>query len=148
MLIGDGVPPSNVGRGYVLRRIIRRAIRSMRQLGWHDGPALPDLLPVARDCMSPSYPELAEEFDRISAYAYGEEEAFLATLKSGSTILDVAIAETKKSRKKKLSGAQAFQLHDTYGFPIDLTLEIAAEAGLGVDADGFRKLMTAQRTRA
>jgi alanyl-tRNA synthetase len=148
MLIGDGVTPSNEGRGYVLRRIIRRAVRAMRLLGWATGPALPELLPIARDCMSPSYPELAEQFDRISAYAYGEEEAFLTTLRAGTTILDTAIAQTKKSRKKKLSGDQAFQLHDTYGFPIDLTLEIAAEAGLGVDADGFRRLMTEQRTRA
>jgi alanyl-tRNA synthetase len=148
MLIGDGVTPSNEGRGYVLRRILRRAVRSMRLLGWQDGAALPRLLPVARDCMSPSYPELATEYGRISSYAYGEEEAFLATLRAGTTILDTAIAQTKKARKKKLSGDQAFQLHDTYGFPIDLTLEIAAEAGLGVDAEGFRRLMTEQRQRA
>ena len=148
MLIGDGVTPSNEGRGYVLRRIVRRAVRAMRLLGWQGGPTLPELLPVARDCMAPSYPELAEDFERISAYAYGEEEAFLTTLRSGTTILDTAIAETKKARKKKLSGDKAFQLHDTYGFPIDLTLEIAAEAGLGVDSDGFRKLMAEQRQRA
>jgi alanyl-tRNA synthetase len=148
MLIGDGVTPSNEGRGYVLRRILRRSIRAMRLLGWQGGPALPELLPVARDCMSPSYPEVESEFGRISSYAYAEEEAFLSTLRSGTTILDTAIAETKKSRRKKLSGAKAFQLHDTYGFPIDLTLEIAAEAGLGVDQDGFRKLMAEQRMRA
>ncbi len=148
MLIGDGVTPSNEGRGYVLRRIMRRSIRAMRLLGWQGGPVLPELLPVARDCMSPSYPEVAEEFGRISSYAYGEEEAFLTTLKAGTTILDTAIAETKKARKKKLSGDKAFQLHDTYGFPIDLTLEIAAEANLGVDQEGFRKLMTEQRQRA
>lgn len=148
MLIGDGVTPSNEGRGYVLRRIVRRSIRAMRLLGWSGGPVLPELLPVARDCMSPSYPELAEDFGRISEYAYGEEEAFLTTLKSGTTILDTAIADTKKARKKKLPGDKAFQLHDTYGFPIDLTLEIAAEAGLGVDEAGFRKLMAEQRTRA
>ena len=141
MLIGDGVTPSNEGRGYVLRRIVRRAVRAMRLLGWPGGPVLPELLPVARDCMSPSYPELATDFERISAYAYGEEEAFLTTLRSGTAILDTAIADTKKSRQKQLSGEKAFQLHDTYGFPIDLTLEIAAEAGLGVDAEGFRKLM-------
>jgi alanyl-tRNA synthetase len=109
---------------------------------------MPELLPVARDCMAPSYPELAADFDRISQYAYGEEEAFLATLKSGTTILDTAIADTKKTGGATLSGAQAFQLHDTYGFPIDLTLEIAAEQGLSVDEDGFRRLMTEQRTRA
>src|SRR5690606_19026769 len=93
MIIGDGVTPSNEGRGYVLRRILRRAVRAMRLLGWQSGPALPHLLPVARDCMAPSYPELAEDFDRISSYAYAEEEAFLSTLRAGTTILDTAIAE-------------------------------------------------------
>ncbi|MDG4800123.1 alanine--tRNA ligase [Micromonospora sp. WMMD980] len=147
MLIGDGVTPSNEGRGYVLRRIMRRAIRAVRLLGYQDR-ALPELLPVARDCMAPSYPELAEEFGRISQYAYAEEDAFLATLRAGTTILDTAIAETKSAGKPALSGDKAFQLHDTYGFPIDLTLEIAAEQGLQVDADGFRRLMADQRSRA
>jgi alanyl-tRNA synthetase len=147
MLIGDGVTPANEGRGYVLRRIMRRAIRSMRLLGWQ-GQALPELLPVARDCMSPSYPELAKDFERISGYAYAEEDTFLSTLRSGTTILDTAIAETKKSGATQLAGDKAFQLHDTYGFPIDLTLEIAAEQGLEVDQEGFRSLMTGQRTRA
>jgi alanyl-tRNA synthetase len=147
MLIGDGIVPSNEGRGYVLRRIMRRAIRSMRLLGW-PGAAMPELLPVARDCMAPSYPELAEEFGRISTYAYAEEEAFLSTLRAGTTILDTAITETKASGSPALSGAQAFQLHDTYGFPIDLTLEIAQEQGLEVDQDGFRRLMADQRSRA
>jgi alanyl-tRNA synthetase len=147
MLIGDGIVPGNEGRGYVLRRIMRRAIRAMRLLGWQ-GAALPELLPVARDCMSPSYPELAAEFGRISSYAYQEEESFLSTLRAGTTILDTAITETKKSGGAALTGAQAFQLHDTYGFPIDLTLEIAQEQGLAVDQDGFRRLMTDQRSRA
>ncbi|MFY1671746.1 alanine--tRNA ligase [Plantactinospora sp. WMMB334] len=147
MLIGDGVTPANEGRGYVLRRIMRRAIRAMRLLGWQER-ALPELLPVARDCMSPSYPELAGEFDRISSYAYAEEDAFLATLRAGTTILDTAIAETRSAGGAKLSGDKAFQLHDTYGFPIDLTLEIAAEQGLSVDQDGFRRLMADQRARA
>lgn len=148
MLIGDGVTPANEGRGYVLRRIMRRAVRAMRLLGWQDGPSMPELLPVARDCMSPSYPELAEEYDRISQYAYGEEEAFLATLKTGTTILDTAIADTRSAGGKQLAGDKAFQLHDTYGFPIDLTLEIAAEQGLSVDEEGFRRLMAEQRARA
>ncbi|BCJ41519.1 alanine--tRNA ligase [Actinoplanes ianthinogenes] len=147
MLIGDGIVPSNEGRGYVLRRIMRRAIRAMRLLGWQ-GASLPELLPIARDCMSPSYPELAEEFGRISTYAYAEEDAFLATLKSGTTILDTAISETRASNKTQLSGDKAFQLHDTYGFPIDLTLEIAQEQGLDVDQEGFRRLMADQRARA
>jgi alanyl-tRNA synthetase len=147
MLIGDGIVPSNEGRGYVLRRIMRRAIRSIRLLGWQ-APALPELLPVARDCMSPSYPEIAEDFGRISTYAYQEEEAFLSTLRAGTTILDTAITDTKKTGGGQLSGSQAFQLHDTYGFPIDLTLEIAGEQGLTVDEDGFRRLMADQRSRA
>ena len=92
MLIGDGVVPSNEGRGYVLRRILRRAIRAMRLLGWQ-GAALPELLPVARDCMAPSYPEVAGDFERIATYAYGEEEAFLSTLRAGTTILDTAVSE-------------------------------------------------------
>ncbi|WP_433365636.1 alanine--tRNA ligase [Actinoplanes sp. CA-142083] len=147
MLIGDGVIPSNEGRGYVLRRIMRRAIRAIRLLGWQ-APALPELLPVARDCMAPSYPELATEFQRISDYAYAEEDSFLSTLRAGTTILDTAITDARRAGEKSLSGSQAFQLHDTYGFPIDLTLEIAGEQGLSVDEDGFRRLMADQRARA
>ena len=147
MLIGDGVRPGNEGRGYVLRRLLRRAVRSMRQLGYAD-PALPELLPVSRDCMAPSYPELARDFERISAYAYAEEEAFRRTLASGSTILDTALRSAKSSGTPDLSGQQAFALHDTYGFPIDLTVEIAQEAGLGVDKVGFVRLMSEQRDRA
>jgi alanyl-tRNA synthetase len=147
MLIGDGVTPSNEGRGYVLRRILRRAVRAMRLLGVEDR-SFPELFPVARDCMSPSYPEIAADFDRISSYAYGEEEAFAQTLRAGTTILDTAVRDTKASGGAVLGGAQAFALHDTFGFPIDLTLEMAAEQGLTVDEDGFRRLMAEQRTRA
>jgi alanyl-tRNA synthetase len=147
MLISDGVTPSNDGRGYVLRRIMRRAIRAMRLLG-HEGPSMPELLPVARDCMAPSYPEVAEDFARISQYAYGEEDAFLSTLGKGTTILDVAIGEAKSAGARTISGDKAFQLHDTYGFPIDLTLEMAEEQGLSVDQDAFRRLMHDQRSRA
>src|SRR3954463_19548 len=140
MLIGDGVTPSNEGRGYVLRRILRRAVRSMRLLGFGE-PALPHLLPVARDCMAPSYPELATDFDRISTYAYAEEQAFLHTLRSGTAILDTAVLETKSAGGTQLSSGRAFQLHDTFGFPIELTLEMAAEQGISVDEAGFRRLM-------
>ncbi len=147
MLIGDGVVPSNEGRGYVLRRILRRAIRAMRLLGYED-PALPELLPAARDCMAPSYPELATDFGRISTYAYAEEEAFRHTLRAGTTILDTAVAETKKAGGTRLPGEKAFELHDTHGFPIELTLEMAAEQGLSVDEDGFRRLMREQQQRA
>ncbi|MCW2523902.1 MAG: alanine--tRNA ligase, partial [Frankiales bacterium] len=152
MLIGDGVTPSNEGRGYVLRRILRRAIRSMRLLGW-DEPALPELMPVARDCMSASYPELATDFERIKMIAYSEEESFRKTLASGTAIFEGAAAELLQgvppvAGTAVLPGEQAFKLHDTYGFPIDLTLEMAAESGLTVDLDGFHRLMTEQRERA
>ncbi len=147
MLIGDGVTPGNEGRGYVLRRILRRAVRSIRLLGYDD-PALPQLLPVARDSMAPSYPELASDFERISTYAYAEEEAFRATLRAGTTILDVAVTETKRAGRAQLGGDRAFQLHDTFGFPIELTLEMAAEQGITVDETGFRRLMAEQRARA
>ena len=148
MLIGDGVTPSNEGRGYVLRRIAAPGGAGGAAAGLAGGPALPHLLPVARDCMAPSYPELAEDFGRISGYAYAEEEAFLTTLRAGTTILDTAIRQTKSAGGTQLSGDKAFQLHDTYGFPIDLTLEIAAEHGLTVDEEGFRRLMADQRARA
>lgn len=152
MLMGDGVTPSNEGRGYVLRRLLRRAVRAMRLLGV-ETPALPTLLPVSKDAMAPSYPELARDFDRIARVAYAEEEAFLRTLVSGTTILDLAVSEAKESptgpaAAPLLSGEKAFQLHDTYGFPIDLTLEMAAEQGVSVDEKAFRTLMQAQRDRA
>lgn len=147
MLIGDGITPSNEGRGYVLRRLLRRSVRAMRLLGV-DEPALPHLLPVSRDAMGASYPELVSDFDRVSRIAYAEEEAFRRTLVSGTTILDVAVADVKKAGGTTLPGDRAFALHDTYGFPIDLTLEMAAEQGLRVDEAGFRDLMLAQRERA
>ncbi|WP_125778141.1 alanine--tRNA ligase [Antribacter gilvus] len=149
MIIGDGVRPSNEGRGYVLRRLLRRSVRAMRLLGV-EGMSLPTLLPVSRDAMSPSYPELATDFERISAVAYAEEEAFGRTLASGTTILDTAVKELKSSGggTPVLGGDKAFQLHDTYGFPIDLTLEMAAEQGVQVDEKSFRELMQEQRTRA
>ncbi|MEN3358085.1 MAG: alanyl-tRNA synthetase, partial [Mycobacteriales bacterium] len=147
MVLGDGVVPSNEARGYVLRRVLRRAIRAIRLLGY-DGLALPELLPVARDCMSASYPELATDFGRISQYAYAEEEAFGETLRAGTTILETAVSAIRSSGGSRLPGDKAFQLHDTYGFPIDLTLEMAAEQGLSVDEAGFRRLMAEQRQRA
>ncbi len=147
MLIGDGVTPGNEGRGYVLRRILRRAVRSMRLLGV-DAPTLTELLPVSKDAMKASYPELEQQFGRISSVAYAEEESFRQTLRSGTTILDTAVREAKAAGQRALSGDRAFQLHDTYGFPIDLTLEMAAEQGLSVDEPGFRRLMQGQRDRA
>ncbi|MFH7324531.1 alanine--tRNA ligase [Aeromicrobium sp. JJY06] len=147
MLIGDGVTPGNESRGYVLRRLLRRAVRSMRLLGYED-PALPQLLPVSMERMKASYPELETDFARISQIAYAEEEAFRQTLGKGTQIFDVAAGETKRSGGTVLGGQQAFQLHDTYGFPIDLTLEMAEEQGLSVDQEGFRSLMAEQKARA
>jgi alanyl-tRNA synthetase len=147
MLIGDGVTPGNEARGYVLRRLLRRTVRSMRLLGVHD-PVLPELLPVSRDAMGEAYPEVVADFDRISGIAYGEEDAFRRTLTTGTQIFDLAVADAKAAAQPTLSGERAFQLHDTYGFPIDLTLEMASEQGLSVDADGFRRLMQEQRDRA
>ncbi|MDN5857443.1 MAG: alanine--tRNA ligase [Pseudonocardia sp.] len=147
MIIGDGVTPSNEGRGYVLRRLLRRIVRSARLLGVNE-PVLESFAEVVRDGMAPTYPELASGFDRIAAVVTAEEEAFLQTLTSGSRIFDTAVAATKKSGALVLRGDDAFALHDTYGFPIDLTLEMAAEAGLQVDQDRFRVLMAEQRDRA
>ncbi|HNJ79297.1 MAG TPA: alanine--tRNA ligase, partial [Marmoricola sp.] len=147
MLMGDGVTPGNEGRGYVLRRLLRRAVRSMRLLGYED-PALRELLPVSVDRMQLGYPELATDFDRIKNVAFAEEDAFRKTLQAGTQIFDLAATEVKQAKQSVLPGAQAFALHDTYGFPIDLTLEMAAEQGLQVDEEGFRRLMSEQRERA
>src|SRR5690242_10807178 len=147
MLIGDGITPSNEGRGYVLRRILRRVVRAVRLLGVEEA-AFPVLFPVARDAMKASYPELARDWERISSYAFAEEEAFLQTLRQGTSILDLAVRETQEAGGRVLAGSRAFQLHDTYGFPIDPTLEMAAEQGLSVDEEGFRRLMAEQRARA
>ncbi|MFN2494421.1 MAG: alanine--tRNA ligase [Pseudonocardiaceae bacterium] len=147
MLIGDGVTPGNEARGYVLRRLLRRTIRSARLLGVTD-PVLGEITAVVRDTMGPSYPELVADYQRIDAVARAEEEAFLTTLATGSRIFDLAVARTRATGGAQLAGDEAFQLHDTYGFPIDLTLEMAAEAGLSVDEGGFRTLMAQQRERA
>lgn len=147
MLISDGVTPGNEARGYVLRRLLRRAVRSMRLLGYED-PALPELLPVSRDRMGETYSELHSDWDRIARVAFAEEEAFRKTLQAGTQIFDLAATEVKQAQQTRLSGERAFALHDTYGFPIDLTLEMAAEAGLSVDEEGFRSLMAEQRERA
>ncbi|SDO55777.1 alanine--tRNA ligase [Geodermatophilus sp. DSM 45219] len=147
MLIGDGVTPGNEGRGYILRRLLRRAVRSIKLLGV-DEATLPELLPVSRDAMKASYPELETDFARISAVAYAEEEAFRRTLTSGTALFDTAVRAAKAAGTPSLSGEQAFSLHDTYGFPIDVTLEMAAEQGVRVDEEGFRALMQQQRDRA
>jgi alanyl-tRNA synthetase len=147
IIIGDGVSPGNEGRGYVLRRLLRRIIRAAKLLGV-DEPIMSRLMTTVRDEMGPSYPELVTDFERIHRIAVAEETAFNRTLVAGSRLFDDAAAKTKHAGISRLSGADAFTLHDTYGFPIDLTLEMAAEAGLSVDEQGFRSLMAEQRQRA
>ncbi|HEY8728931.1 MAG TPA: alanine--tRNA ligase, partial [Acidothermaceae bacterium] len=149
MLISDGVTPSNEEAGYVLRRILRRIVRNMRLLGAH-GPTMHQLIDTTITVMVPQYPELALHAARIHAVADGEETSFFSTLQSGTARFDVAAhdAAARAGSGATLSGEQAFALHDTYGFPIDLTLEMAAEQGLSVDEAGFRRLMQEQRQRA
>ena len=147
MLIGDGVTPGNEARGYVLRRLLRRVVRAMRLLGVVE-PVLPELLPISRDLMAESYPELTADWARISQIAYAEEDAFRRTLTTGIQIFDLAVADAKTAKETELGGGWAFQLHDTYGFPIDLTLEMASEQGLTVDEPTFRRLMQEQKDRA
>ena len=147
MLMSDGVTPSNEGRGYILRRLMRRTVRAMRLLGV-DTATFPELFDASRQAMMAAYPEVDTDFSRISQVAYGEEETFLRTLASGTTILDLAVDKTKQTGAQTLPGNTAFLLHDTYGFPIDLTLEIAQEAGLTVDRTAFDSLMSEQRQRA
>ena len=147
MLMTDGVTPGNEARGYVLRRLLRRSIRSMRLLG-HDGASLLELMDVSRQAMHTTYPEIDEQWERISDIATAEEQTFSRTLSQGTTLFDLAASETKAAGNTVLAGDKAFQLHDTYGFPIDLTLEMAAEQGLEVDQQAFRDLMAEQRLRA
>ncbi len=147
MLIGDGVTPANEGRGYVLRRMMRRTIRNMRLLGSMD-PVMSELTRAAIGAMGAQYPELSADKRRILSVSVSEEESFLQTLKSGTTIFDTASTIVKKSKSRLLPGADVFKLHDTYGFPFDLTLEMAREEGLEVDEQGFRRLMKEQKDRA
>jgi alanyl-tRNA synthetase len=157
MLIEDGVLPSNEGRGYVLRRIMRRSIRNLRllsgsQRGGGGSTAgehfMHELTAVAIEAMAPLYPELRRDAPNIHTVIDAEEAAFASTLRTGTAIFEAAVEENRRRHSGTISGAQAFQLHDTYGFPIDLTLEMAAEQGLSVDQDGFRRLMAEQRQRA
>jgi len=147
MLIGDGVTPANDARGYVLRRLLRRVVRAMRLLGV-ETPVFKKLFTVSKDAMKESYPELDTDFERILRTAVNEEEAFLRTLNSGLLVLDEEISKAKGAKAKSLTGESVFLLHDTYGFPVDLTFEIAQEAGLDIDRDKFTSLMNVQRQRA
>ncbi|MDN6533179.1 MAG: alanine--tRNA ligase [Yaniella sp.] len=146
MLISDGVVPGNEAGGYVLRRLIRRAVRAMRLMGVTNA-VLPELLPISRDAMRGTYPQVAEDFERISRIAYAEERAFLRTIAAGTTRLESSVAQARAAGTQ-LSGNAAFELHDTFGFPIDLTLEMAEEAGVSVDQSKFTDLMQEQRERA
>jgi alanyl-tRNA synthetase len=156
MLIEDGVLPGNEGGGYILRRLLRRSIRNLRLLsgaqrggGAGGGTGfMHELTATAIEAMGEQFPELRRDAVNIHTAIDAEEATFAGTLRTGTAIFDVAVEETKRKRASVLSGAQAFQLHDTYGFPIDLTLEMAAEQGLSVDEEGFRRLMDEQRQRA
>src|SRR6516225_3121106 len=156
MLSEDGVLPNNEGGGYVLRRLLRRSIRNLRLLagGQRGGGVsastgfMHELTAAAIDAMGEQFPELHRDAANIHTVIDAEEAAFAGTLRTGTAIFDAAVEETRRKRSAVLSGAQAFQLHDTYGFPIDLTLEMADEQGLSVDEDGFRRLMAEQRARA
>lgn len=142
-LIGDGVVPSNDGRGYVLRRLLRRAVRHGWQYGG-EGLIVPELVGTTIEVMRDDYPELGEKEDFILDVVTREEERFRRTLESGSRLLDEALEDEAES----LDGVTAFKLHDTYGFPIDLTREIASEKGVEVDVEGFEREMEEQRQRA
>ncbi len=151
MLILDGVTPGNEGRGYILRRLLRRIIRSAKLLGAEDA-TMERFMNTVMDTMTPSYPEIADNRERILRVAINEEKAFLKTLESGTKLFDEAVEDLRSTHRAKtqkvLSGDKAFELHDTYGFPIDLTLEMAQEAGLDVDMEGFNAAMGEQRRRA
>jgi len=146
-LAADGVVPSNEGRGYLFRRILRRAARFGRQLGFNE-PFLHGLTGAVIDTMSQAYPELAGQRDRIDALVLGEEERFIHTLNQGVQLLDEVIADLKKKGEAVIPGDSLFTLYDTYGFPTDLTEEIALEAGMTLDRAGFEEAMSVQKERA
>ncbi len=143
MLVSDGVLPSNDGRGYVLRRVIRRAVRRAFQLGVTE-PITPKLVQSVAEVLGRAYPSLVEELDLIQATVEREEGAFRRTLDSGSVVLEEELAKGAG----RVPGDVAFRLHDTHGFPIELTMEMAAEAGAQVDVEGFEREMSVQRERA
>ena len=146
-LISDGVLPSNEGRGYVLRRLLRRAVRHGKLLGI-EGPFIGQMIDEVVDMMKPAYPELLEKQDFIKKIAGTEEARFQQTLNAGTDLLSEMIEDNKKKQLFVLSGADVFKLYDTYGFPWELTQEIAAEAGLTVDEAGFEASMAEQKERA
>ena len=145
-LVADGVVPSNEERGYVLRRLMRRAIVQGRRIDIEPG-FLVRFADVVRELMAPAYPELHEHSDTIRMWLGREEEQFGRTLEQGMRLLDDIVARAKDAGEEGIGADQAFLLHDTYGFPFDLTLELTAERGLGVDEQGFEALMDEQRER-
>ncbi len=145
-MIADGIVPGNEGRNYVLRMIMRRALRHGKMLGL-ELPFLYKLVDVVVDNYKEAYPELAENYDKIKSVIKKEEEKFKMTLDRGQKLLE-ELMETAKSGSKTISGADAFKLYDTYGFPLELTVEIAEENGLSVDKDGFAQQMKEQKERA
>jgi alanyl-tRNA synthetase len=146
-LIADGVVPSNEERGYVLRRVMRRAILRGRELGMGSGFLL-RYAEVVRELMVDAYPELGEQREAIEKWLAAEEESFGRTLEQGAKLLDELIAHALQAGQRAIASGDAFTLHDTYGFPFDLTRELAAERGLDVDGEGFERLMQSQRARA
>ena len=146
-LITDGVMPSNEGRGYVLRRIIRRASRYARKLGM-EGPVLCGMAESVVASMSPFYPELVPEADRTMKLLRFEEERFSNTLEQGMRLLDETLTALKKEGKMIIPGGEVFRLYDTFGFPLDIVRDVAAEENFTVDEEGFVREMQAQRERA
>jgi alanyl-tRNA synthetase len=146
-LIADGVVPSNEERGYVLRRVMRRAIQQGRVLGL-ESPWIGRFAERTIEMMSDAYPELAQQRDTIMRWVGDEEQAFGRTLDRGTQLLEQLVAQAKEQETSWIDAAEAFKLHDTYGFPYDLTKELLAEEGLSVDDAGFEALMEKQRIRA
>ncbi|RNF40978.1 alanine--tRNA ligase [Planococcus salinus] len=145
--IGDGGLPSNEGRGYVLRRLLRRAVRYAKKLGI-EKPFMYQLVPVVGDIMKGFYPEVAEKEDFIVRVMKMEEERFHETLHDGLAILNTVVEQQKAAGQAHLPGQDAFRLYDTYGFPVELTEEYAQEAGMEIDHEGFETAMQEQRDRA
>ena len=146
-LIADGVLPSNEARGYILRRLLRRAVRHARLIG-HERPVMPAMMDTVRATLGEAWPELEQQAELITRVATAEEESFTATLRSGMSMLSEAIAAAKDIGATTIDADTAFKLHDTYGFPVDLTIEIAQEEGLELDRDAFAAHMESQRARA
>lgn len=146
-LISDGVLPSNEGRGYVLRRILRRAIRFGKSLGI-DGPFMDQMVPVVVELMKDAYPELLEQQDQVMKVIQVEEGRFQETLNEGTKVANEIVERILAAKGDTISGKEAFLLYDTYGFPLDLTEDIAEEHGLKIDKQGFEKAMEEQRKRA